>query len=153
MIVSKIPHQRMNQQTNILVLVLVICLILIAAYNLSSKTYYSDDHPILNQVKQNFTKIDPQYSKIPLKEGSSAYTENKAAIFLCLKDPETQEYYDFNTIMYVALHELAHIVSKTQGHNEEFKNNFSNILKKGAQIGIYDPVKTISPTYCGTSPE
>ncbi|MDB4769524.1 hypothetical protein OAG24_01025 [bacterium] len=137
-------------QTNVFILILVICLVLIAAYHLSSKTYVSDDHPILDQVRKNFSMIDPDYVNIPLKEGTSAYTENKAAIFLCLKDPNNQQYYDFNTIMYVALHELAHIVSKTQGHNDEFKENFSNILKKGSQIGIYDPSKTISSTYCGT---
>ena len=117
-----------------------------------SKNYYSHDHPILNHIRDNFTQLDPEYAKIPLREGNSAYTENKTVITLCIKNPETGRYYDINTIMYVALHELAHIVSKTHGHNDEFKRNFSTLLRQAARKGIYDPRKPIPTTYCGIGP-
>jgi len=97
--------------------------------------------------------LHPDYAKIPLREGNSAYTENKRTITLCLKDPETKKYYDMNTIMYVALHELGHIVSVTHGHNDEFKKNFSLLLRDAARKGIYDPRKEIPHTYCGVGPE
>ena len=84
-----------------------------------------------------------------MREGDSAYTENKAVITLCLKNPENGLYYDMNTIMYVAIHELSHMVTKTHGHNKEFKNHFSTLLKRAAQLGIYNPRKPIPETYCG----
>lgn len=130
------------------VLILVLCLAVIA-YFAFGRSYYSHDHPILNQVRANFSKIDPEYAKIPLREGNSAYTENKSVITLCLKDPETGKFYDINTVMYVALHELSHMVSKTHGHNNEFKQNFSGLLNEATKLGIYDPRKPIPPRYCG----
>lgn len=139
--------------SNTVVVFLVIGLVVIAAFALTPRSYYSHDHPILNQVRDNFAKLNPEYSKIPLREGDSAYTENKAVITLCLKNPETGGYYDMNTIMYVALHELGHVVSKTHGHNDEFKKNFATLLRQAARKGIYDPRKPIPTTYCGVGPD
>ena len=92
----------------------------------------SSNHPLLVDVKNNFSKIKPDYANIPLREGDSAYTENKAAITLCLKDPHTGTHYDMNTIMYVALHELAHMITPQQGHGAEFKKNFADLLNTTA---------------------
>jgi hypothetical protein len=54
-------------------------------------------------------------------------------------------------MMYVAIHELAHIASDSVGHTDEFKRNFADLLKKGIEIGVYryidynkEPVE-----YCG----
>lgn len=138
---------------NTVVIILVVFLVIIAVFALAPRSYYSHNHPILNQVRSNFSKLNPEYAKIPLREGNSAYTENKAVITLCIRNPDTGGYYDMNTIMYVALHELSHIVSKTHGHNDEFKTNFSIILRQAARKGIYDPRKPIPTTYCGVGPE
>ncbi len=140
---------------NKFLILLVVLLIIFACYLLSPKIigYKSDQDPMLDIVRENFGKIDPKYKNIPLRKGNSAYTENKAVITLCLKNPDTGEYYDVNTIMYVALHELAHIISKTHGHNDEFKNNFSKLLKKGEMVGIYNPYLEIPETYCGVGPD
>lgn len=135
------------------ILVMVVCLVMIAAFVLRPRSYYSHDHPMLDVVRENFSKLNPEYAKIPLREGDSAYTENKSVITLCLKDPETGGYYDMNTIMYVALHELSHMVSKTHGHNQEFRENFSTILRQAASKGIYDPQQSIPVTYCGVGSE
>ena len=113
---------------------------------------YSDDNPVLDAVRHNFSLLNPKYANIPLREGDSAYTENKRTITLCIKNPETGKNYSMNTIMYVALQELAHVVSKTKGHNEEFRRNFTILLKEAARIGIYNPGKEIPQTYCGVGP-
>ncbi len=39
--------------------------------------------------------------------------------------------------MFVAIHELAHIMSLTLGHNKEFMKNFKFLLKNAVEIGIY----------------
>ena len=53
--------------------------------------------------------------------------------------------------MFVALHELAHVMTKSVGHTEEFWSNFRYLLKNSIKLGIYKyqdfrkkPVK-----YCG----
>ena len=105
--------------------------------------------PALKLVRTNFTKINPEFEKIPLFSGDGAYTDNKSEITLCLADPDTKQEYDPNTIMYVALHELAHVVSKGIGHGEEFRQNFSKLLLEGERLGFYDPTKPMTTTYCG----
>lgn len=131
-----------------ILVVFVFALFATAAYSYSQRSYYSHKHPLLDQVRANFAKIDPKHASIPLRDGDSAFTENKEVITLCLVDPETGLNYDINTIMYVALHELAHVVSTSQGHGDEFKKNFADLLKKGAALGIYDPRKPIPASYC-----
>lgn len=136
----------------VLILVIVFCLVIFyitSDTDSSGDTTLTVEHPMLDQVRANFAKIHPQYGHIPLKEGSSAFTENKRIITLCLVDPESKVHYDINTIMYVALHELAHVISKKHGHGEEFKRNFNLLLKRAAQLGIYDPRKPIPTSYCG----
>ena len=71
-------------------------------------------------------------------------------IFLRSKDKD-QKLIDINTLTFVALHELAHVMTKSVGHTEEFWDNFSYLLKNSIKIGIYKyqnfkkkPVK-----YCG----
>lgn len=105
--------------------------------------------PILQKVRRNFKKLDPAFKTIPLYAGNGAYTDNKSEITLCLADPKTKKEYDSNTIMYVALHELAHVVSKEIGHGEEFRQNFSDLLLEGERLGFYDPSKPMTTTYCG----
>ncbi len=106
-------------------------------------------HPKIKDIKEQLKKINPKFSQIPMREGKSAYTENKSIVFLCLKDPKTGEYYDMNTLMYVTLHELAHVVSKGYGHGQEWKNNFTKLLNQAHRSGIYDPSQPIVKNYCG----
>lgn len=106
----------------------------------------------LARVRNNFAKLDVEYAKIPLSADTSAYTEDKKRISLCLQDPQTGEMYPDNTIMYVALHELSHICNKEDyGHTDAFKRVFARLLKKAQAIGIYDPSIPLPSVYCGMS--
>ncbi len=90
-------------------------------------------------------------------ETSAAYTVNKSEqIRICIRDrssgDEEPHFEDDNTSMFVLLHELAHIMSKTYGHGVEFKRNFATITKLAETLGVYHPVDySQQPTnYCGT---
>jgi len=109
----------------------------------------TNSNDILKRVRKNFTLINPKYADIPLLVGDSAYTENKSVITLCLQDPKTHEFYDMNTLMYVALHELAHVINPKQGHGSEFRKKFQKLLNKGQQLGFYDPTIPMPRKYCG----
>ena len=107
--------------------------------------------PLLQLVRSNFTKLNPLYANIPLYSGTSSYTDNKTVITLCLADPDTGASYDTNTLMYVALHELAHVVSTNIGHGKEFRKNFAALLEQAEALGFYNSKKPISTTYCGVN--
>jgi len=138
---------------NVAVAIVVIAVIAVLVWALTRRSYYaSSSHPVLDIVRSNFTRLDPSYANIPLSEADSSYTENKSTITLCLKN-KSGRYYDINTVMYVALHELAHVLSHTHGHGDEFRQNFADLLRRGAAAGIYDPRQPIPATYCGVGGE
>lgn len=90
-----------------------------------------------------------------MQSADTSYSENKGQkIVVCLRDKTAPPQYPLvpqNTVMFVMLHEMAHLMTETIGHTQEFWNNFKRILADSIQIGIYQeenyaqhPVK-----YCG----
>jgi hypothetical protein len=136
-----------------IIITAVIIFAVIVWFSISKRAYYTpEDHPVLNEISRRFGMLSPEYGKIPLRKGGKSYTEDKTVITLCLIDPETKDYYDINVLMYVALHELSHCITKADGdqsHGDEFKNNFASLLKRASAIGIYDSKQAIPLTYCG----
>jgi len=129
-------------------LLFVLCVLLFVK---RQRSYYSDKHPILDELRRRISLVDPSFAKIPLKIGDSAYTENKEVITLCLQRPDTGDFYDMNTLVYVLLHEVAHVKSTTVGHKGEFPKKFAELLRQAARKGIYDPRIPVAQSYCGTS--
>jgi len=84
---------------------------------------------------------------------TTSYSENKGeVIVVCLRDKRhPYPFVDENTVMFVLLHEMAHLMTTTIGHTPEFWANFKRILQDAVQCGIYTPVNYArQPTpYCG----
>lgn len=83
----------------------------------------------------------------------TAYSENKGEkIAFCLNTTkEGNRLIDINTLTFVALHELSHIMTESIGHKQEFWENFKFLLVNAKAAGIYDPVdyKKNPQEYCG----
>ena len=82
--------------------------------------------------------------------GYTSYSVNKGEqIVLCLRNKDSLV--DINTMMFVVLHEMAHLSSVSIGHTEEFWNNFRWILEESINIGIYvkQDFEKKSVEYCG----
>jgi hypothetical protein len=104
---------------------------------------------VITSLKENLSIINPEFKKLDIRESDSSYTEDKSVIYLCLKN-ENGETYPLNTIIYVALHEIAHYLNKSDyGHTEKFQEIFNDLLCKASEKGIYDPSKPHSSFYCG----
>jgi len=83
-------------------------------------------------------------------EKSAAYTLNKSSeIRLCIRD-SSGHFENPNTSMFVMLHELAHVMSVSFDHTDEFKNNFSYITHLASSLGIYKPEDFVNhpKSYC-----
>lgn len=84
----------------------------------------------------------------------TSYSENKGErIVLCLRDKTTAPYplVDVNTVMFVTLHEMAHLMTVSSGHTQEFWTNFRRLLQDAMKAGVYTQVNySRSPVeYCG----
>jgi len=84
---------------------------------------------------------------------NTSYSINKGEkIVLCLRSRDGQNrIVKRNIIMFVALHEMAHIMTLSIGHTKEFWDNFEFLLKEATKMGIYEEIDfNNSPhTYCG----
>ena len=85
----------------------------------------------------------------------TAFSQNKGEkMAFCLNtEKEGNQLIDPNTLMFVALHELSHIATKSIGHKDEFWQNFKFLLGEASKIGIYEQVdyKKKPARYCGTN--
>ena len=83
----------------------------------------------------------------------TAYSENKGEkLAFCLNNEKGgNQLIDMNTLMYVALHEISHIATKSVGHTDEFWQNFKFFIEQAAILNIYKPIdyKKTPAKYCG----
>jgi hypothetical protein len=82
--------------------------------------------------------------------GYTSYSINKGEqIVLCLRSND--KLVDLNTMIFVVLHEFAHLSTESIGHTEEFWDNFKWILEESINIGIYtkQEFKVKNIEYCG----
>ena len=81
-----------------------------------------------------------------------AYSVNKGEeLSLCIREKDTEKFIDDNTIIFVAIHELSHIMTPETGHTPLFWDNMKYLLEQASSQGIYMPVDySQSPVeYCG----
>ncbi len=106
--------------------------------------------PKIQHLKGLLHRIDPSLSNLEIYSSEETYTRNKRSIHLCLKD-STGKYYDDNTLMYVTLHEIAHIMTRgeSEDHDPKFIRNFEDLLRRAINAGVYTPSKPLPYDYCG----
>ena len=119
--------------------------------------YLGEKYPDRENVKRLVKGYNPKTitETLPTSE-YTAYSENKGEkIAFCLntEKKDGSRLIDENTLMFVALHELSHVASKSIGHTDEFWNNFKFLIKEAEKISIYNPedYKKSTKRYCGTN--
>lgn len=116
--------------------------------------YCKDKYPKDERIKRLYDKFDPNKMSETLPNSEyTAYSENKGEkLAFCLNTYKNkQKLIDINTLMFVAIHELSHIMTKSEGHKQEFWHNFKFLLENAVDCGVYSPVdyKKNPQPYCG----
>ena len=116
--------------------------------------YCEIQYPDQENVKRLVKKFNPKQIVETLPTSKyTAYSENKGEkLAFCLNtEKNNNKLIDLNTLMYVALHEISHIASKSIGHTDEFWQNFKFFIEQANTINIYKPIdyKKTPAKYCG----
>lgn len=111
-------------------------------------------YPERDNVKRLVNNFNPKRIQETLPTSvHTAYSENKGEkmAFCVTKKKNGTELIDENTITFVAIHELAHVGTKSVGHKDEFWENFKFLLENAKEIGVYTPedYKKKPQEYCG----
>lgn len=117
-------------------------------------THLKEKYPERENVQRLVKKCNSSKIKEILPTSKyTAYSENKGEklAFCVTTQKDNDTLIDDNTLMFVALHEMAHIATKSVGHNEEFWKNFRFLIHESNEIHIYNPqnYKEKPQTYCG----
>jgi len=82
----------------------------------------------------------------------TSYSVNKGEkISICIRKEIDDSFIDDNTILFVVIHELAHVMTPEVGHTPLFWSNMKYLLEIGEKVNIYTPVnyRKTPEQYCG----
>lgn len=109
-------------------------------------------YPTNEDISRLYNNFNPDaISEGSVDSGYTSYSVNKGEkIIICIRQ-KNGEFVDKNTIMYVATHELGHLMTKEIGHTDTFWSNFKFLLNEAMSIGLYSKTDYASnpKDYCG----
>lgn len=119
-------------------------------YLVENKSKYEEMIPYITQLSEKIKGV--VISESAENSNYTSYSVNKGEeIVFCLRSKEDGRMHDINLVMYVALHEIAHVACPEYGHTDLFKKIFAFFVKIAIEINIYrkiefneDPME-----YCG----
>lgn len=122
------------------------------SYLYKNKDNFAELKDYIKQLHRNLNKDRTLIYENDPKSDLTSFSVNKGEeIAFCLKSKKTGNLHDENLIMYVALHEMAHIACPEIGHGELFKKIFKFLTEQAIELGIYkyDDYDSKPVEYCG----
>jgi hypothetical protein len=116
--------------------------------------FMDEEHGDQLRVKRLVKNFNPERITETLPTSKlTAYSENKGEkIAFCLNETKTgNKLIDMETLTFVAIHELSHVMSNDVGHGDEFWVNFKFLLENAERVGVYKNIdyKESPKSYCG----
>jgi len=117
-----------------------------------NKKKYIEYEEYIDFLEVNFNQDRTSiYENIPDTDLTS-YSVNKGEeLAFCLKSKKTGNFHDINLLMYVAVHEMAHMACPEIGHGELFKKVFRFLIIEAINFNLYKKIDyQYNPVeYCG----
>ena len=126
--------------------------ILLKVVNYMADHFPNDDR--CHRLKKNFNP--DRLIENSNKGKYTSYSVNKGEkIMLCIRQRnDSNDLVDLNTVTFVAIHELAHLMTKSIGHTDEFWENMKfllhNVINSDLGVYQYQPFHKDPIEYCGT---
>jgi hypothetical protein len=109
----------------------------------------------VQRLSQNFRADPKRFLESTPDAEHTSYSVNKGeSVHFCLRQRDgTENLVDANVMMFVALHEMAHMITESVGHEPEFWNNFGWLLREAESRNLYKPTdfKSQPVMYCGVT--
>lgn len=114
----------------------------------------ADNERLRAIARRALERYNPEviYENHPTRGDGTAYTLNKGArLMLCLRDKKQHKLVDDDVLLFVTLHELAHMGNDEWGHEPVFWEVFKYILVEAKAAGVYEPInfEKYPVDYCG----
>jgi predicted metal-dependent hydrolase len=113
---------------------------------------YPEFEPYIKQLHKNLHKDRSLiYENDPNSKLTSFSVNKGEEIAFCLRSKKSNKLHQLNLIMYVALHEMAHIACPEIGHGNLFKKIFKFLTEISIELNLYklDNYENNPIEYCG----
>jgi len=108
-------------------------------------------------IKEYINNINNKFDFIIFRESTdnskfTSYSINKGEeIVFCLRSKNDDKIHDINELMYVAIHEIAHVGCPEIGHTPLFRRINKELLKYAIECGVYKykDYNSSPEDYCG----
>jgi len=111
--------------------------------------------PQVQRLSQNFRADPNRFLESTPDAEHTSYSVNKGeSVHFCLRQRDgSEQLVKSDVMMFVALHEMSHMITKSIGHDPEFWNNFGWLIKEAEQRKLYKPIdfKSHPASYCGVN--
>ena len=125
---------------------------LVKIVNYMTEKFSSDEN--IQRLKTNFNPDKIVENPSDSKYTSYSINKGQKIVFCIRQRNEKNNLVDMNTLTFVAIHELSHLMTKSVGHTNEFWENMQFLLKEviNSPLNVYkyqdfhnNPIE-----YCGT---
>lgn len=121
-------------------------------YLYENKNKFPDMNKYIIQLNNNLDISRTLIYENDPNSNLTSFSVNKGEeIALCLKSKKTGNLHDINLMMYVTIHEMAHIACPEIGHGELFKEIFKFLCEQAIILNMYkyDDYQSNPVEYCG----
>ncbi len=121
--------------------------------DIDNKEYSAEIRSGIKRMKKNYNSHAVVESSPGNKYTSYSINKGEKIVFCLRSKDDSQKLVDINTMMFVAIHELAHIMTKEIGHTKNFWDNMKFLLIKAIDLDIYkkQDFNSTPKEYCGTT--
>jgi hypothetical protein len=130
----------------LIVIIILLFIVYISISHIDNNKAKNDN--VLLEVLNKIRGLHPIIENISFQRADKSYTINKSKVHICIYD-ENGDPYPLNMLIYVTIHEIAHVITKSIGHTDEFYKNFDYLLEQATNKGMYDPSIPLIQNYCG----
>lgn len=137
----------------LILVVVIVLVVLIGGFCLfwvKKRTKSEQIRRVENAFKKVCTELDltPDYT---LQESTTtSWADNKRDIYLVVYNKKKGVYFDDNTILNAAFHELAHVIcpdTENNGHTKNFDQIENKLLRTAERLGLVDRSRETDEDY------
>jgi hypothetical protein len=93
-------------------------------------------HPNDPRLRRIAERWSGTLSETPTHAENVAYSVGKNSIYICVREKDGT-LANYNTSLFVLLHELAHVATDTYGHTKTFWKNMKYLLELADELDVY----------------
>jgi hypothetical protein len=116
------------------------------------ENYTKENIDDIKRLKENYRNGNFSESNPGNKYTSYSINKGEKIVFCIRAKDGSNKLEPLNTMLFVAIHEMAHLMTKSIGHGQDFWDNMRFLLKEAIDMGIYtqEDYVTNPVDYCGT---